>query len=134
MDDQNKTIEPKLPLVLLVENEKISSDITYLYLKDVCRMDFAYTGEDALKMVREKDYTAILMDIHLGIGINGVELTKIIRAMKEYETKPIIAITAYAMMKDREAFLQAGCSHYISKPFEKKELVALIKEALNISK
>lgn len=134
MDDQTQSVEPELPLVLLVENEKISSDITYLYLKDVCRMDFAYNGEDALKMVQEKNYAAILMDIHLGIGMNGVEVTEILRTMKEYETKPIIAITAYAMMKDREAFLQAGCSHYISKPFEKRELVNLIKEALNAAK
>jgi CheY-like chemotaxis protein len=42
----------------------------------------------------------------------------------------MIAVTAYAMSGDKEEFLQAGCSNYISKPFEKKDLIDLLTSVL----
>ena len=66
------------------------------------------------------------MDIDLGFGMNGLEVTQKIKELKGYKNIPIIAVTAYAMLGDREKFLSAGCTHYIAKPFDKFALVDLL--------
>ena len=51
-----------------------------------------------------------------------------------YENLPIVAVTALAMKGQKELFLSEGCSHYISKPFESKTFVSLIKEIIDNGK
>ena len=82
-------------------------------------------------MVKQKKYDAILMDIHLGIGKSGIEAANEIKLLKDYSNVPIIAMTAYAMLEDKENFLNAGCTHYLSKPFTKNEILNILKEALS---
>ena len=72
------------------------------------------------------------MDINLGVGKTGLETTEIIRNMQGYKTIPVVAITAYAMVGDREKFLSQGFSHYISKPFDKNQIFTLVKQILGI--
>ena len=70
------------------------------------------------------------MDINLR-GISGLEAAQNIRKMKGYEKIPIIALTAYAMVGDREEFLRNGCTHYLSKPFSKEELNNILNDAFS---
>ncbi len=114
--------------LLLVENDIPSIDIIKIYLLERYVVDSALDGLTALQMVEKKKYDAILMDIDLGFGMNGLEVTQKIRELKGYENVPIIAVTAYAMLGDREKFLSAGCSHYIAKPFDKLDLIDLLEE------
>jgi len=74
------------------------------------------------------------MDINLGKDMDGIEATGIIRKISEYINIPIIAITAFAMVGDKDEFFEKGCTHYISKPFTKIELQQLIMEALKLKK
>ena len=71
------------------------------------------------------------MDINLGSGINGIEVTERIRKTGGYESIPIIAATAFAMLGDREKFLSNGFDHYISKPYLKTQLVKLLSDIFN---
>jgi len=119
-----------LPIVLMVDDDKNSRDITRLFLRDICEIDFALTGPESIKMVAEKKYDAIIMDINLGRGMDGLQATKVIREMPEYENVAILALTAFAMAGDREEFLTMGCTHYLSKPFTREELVKVMKEVL----
>ncbi len=127
---QPKT-EDGLPSVLFVENDIPTIGIIKLFLSEVCNVDYATSGEKALEVVKNKNYSAVLMDIDLGMGIDGVETTKLIRKIPSYKDVPIIAVTAYAMTGDKEKFLAAGCSHYLAKPFPKSKLVNLVKEIIN---
>jgi len=70
----------------------------------------------------------ILMDINLGKSKNGLYATAEIRKLENYRTTPIIAMTAYAMAGDREEFISKGCTGYISKPFEKNQLIETVLE------
>jgi PAS domain S-box-containing protein len=65
----------------------------------------------------------ILMDIKMPV-MDGIEATRLIREMSQ--SVPIIALTAYALDKDRLRFLEAGCSDYIMKPFQHNELKDLV--------
>jgi CheY-like chemotaxis protein len=71
------------------------------------------------------------MDIALGYGINGIETTNLIRKFPGYKNTPIIALTAFAMVGDKEIFLSQGMTHYFPKPIKILDLQDLIIELLN---
>lgn len=119
-----------LPKALLVEDNSENRDVMVHFIKKICSVEVAADAPTAIDLVKKMQFDLILMDINLGLGMNGMEATKVIRQVPGYESIPIIAVTAYAMAGDREIFMEAGCSHYISKPFTKKEFVGLIEEVL----
>ena len=119
-----------LPDVLLVENDNPSIGIITLYLQNLCKVDVAKEGMTAVEMAAGKNYKAILMDIDLGFGMNGLEAAKRIKSLPQYVNTPIIAVTAYALIGDKEKFLSEGCTHYIAKPFTKDELQNLVSQVL----
>ena len=121
----------KKPVLLLVENDQPSRDVVKIFLRNVCNIEFAVNATEALEKINTTQFDIILMDINLGRGMNGLELTRQIKNEKRYENTPIIALTAYAMAGDKENFLAAGCTHYISKPFDKVSLIDLINNIIN---
>ncbi|MDD5361426.1 MAG: PAS domain S-box protein [Ignavibacteria bacterium] len=122
--------ENKLKNVLYVEDDEDTVSLVKLYLEDICCLDEAGSSIDSIKKLKKKKYDAILMDINLGSGANGLETVEMIRMMPDYENTPIIAVTAFAMVGDKEEFLQKGCSDYLSKPFRKDEIQSLVKRVL----
>jgi PAS domain S-box-containing protein len=121
--------ESKNATVLVVEDDEMSVDMIKIVIKDFCEYNIVSSGEKALKKVREKKYSIILMDIGLR-GMSGLEAVKKIRKISGYENTPMIAVTAYAMEGDKEKFLKGGCTDYISKPFKIKDFQELIKKYL----
>jgi PAS domain S-box-containing protein len=126
--EQNKEfIRPRL---LSVENDPASTKIIQYFLKNLCIVDHASTGEDALKLIQKNEYRAIMMDVNSGTGVEGLDAVKEIKKYPQCKDTPIIAVTAYAINSDKEKYLKNGCSHYLSKPFDKHVLVNLILEIL----
>lgn len=80
-------------------------------------------GEDALKNYEHDRPDLILMDLQLAGEMHGLEVVKKLRE-KGYQT-PIVAVTAYAMVGDRERCIEAGCNDYIAKPLPVPQLVEL---------
>lgn len=117
-------LKPKV--ILYVEDDFINQNVVQLYLKEVCKVETARDGKQALQLAAEITYDLFLMDINLGFGMDGMAVTKELRKMKRYAHTPIVAITAYAMESDKKEFLAAGCTHYLSKPFDKKELLDVV--------
>ena len=120
----------ELPEILMVDDDAASRDITKLFLKNICKIAIAKSGEEAIILAEKKSYKLILMDINLGKGLSGIETTQRIKKIDSYKNTPIIALTAFAMAGEKEEFLKAGCTHYISKPFTKKVLTNVLKELL----
>lgn len=121
------TTEKKLYETLFVEDNQENMEVISYFIKSICNVTPVTDGPSAIAAAKEKQFDLILMDINLGLGMNGMEATRQIRKIPGYEKTPIIAVTAYAMVGDREIFLNAGCSHYISKPFTRAELLSLIQ-------
>ena len=133
--DNGKTYnegDDKKPLVLLVEDDYMNSDLIKKSLESICILHTVESGEEALIFARRNKYDTILMDIGLGLGMNGLEATKQIRSIPGYKDTPIIAVTAYAMNGDKEKFLSSGLTGYISKPFKMRELVDVLGKALKL--
>jgi PAS domain S-box-containing protein len=85
-------------------------------------LDIAANGIEAVEMVRNKQYGAVLMDLQMP-EMDGLEATRQIRMNPAYQDLPIIAMTANAMKSDVEACLAAGMKDFISKPIERSALV-----------
>jgi CheY-like chemotaxis protein len=81
-------------------------------------------GEVALEALERETYDLILMDIELAGEMNGLQLVGKLRAGGL--TTPVVAVTAYAMLGDREKCLAAGCNDYLPKPLPITDVVALL--------
>ncbi len=118
------------PIILLVEDEVTNQKIAQLYLNDYCELQIAENGEKAIDLIKNNFFSAILMDINLGKGLSGLEVTKEIKKLEKCNDIPIIAYTAFALEGDREIFLNEGCTHYLPKPCSKDELIDFLNEVL----
>ncbi len=95
-------------------------------------VDTADNGQEALQQLRSQGYHAVLMDIQMPV-MDGVEATRHMRTDPDYslnKATPVVAITAYAMVGDRERFLNAGMDAYIAKPVELEALLKVIQQVL----
>jgi PAS domain S-box-containing protein len=122
----------KKPLALLVDDDPFVYQIMKRYISEYINLETITDANFAIKMLEKKKYDLIFMDINLGRGMDGKQATKAIRKMKGYESIPVIATTAYAMVGDKEEFLNAGCSHYLSKPFGKKDILKILEEVFKL--
>ena len=120
-----------LPLALCVEDDFTNRNVIKYFLKNICTVEMAENAEAALQLTAEKKYDLVLMDINLGGEMNGMEVVQEILKKPQYFSTPLIAVTAYATEKDKADFLKGGCTHYISKPFQKHEIIDLVTGALN---
>jgi CheY-like chemotaxis protein len=88
---------------------------------------FAENGKQALEQLKkDANVDAILMDVMMP-ELDGYETTKAVRAMEQFRTLPIIALTAKAMKGDREKCIAAGASDYITKPVDTEQLLSLLR-------
>jgi CheY-like chemotaxis protein len=118
--------------VLLVEDNIINQKITLLTLKPLVNsIDAATNGKEALDMFGTSKYDLILMDIQMPI-MSGLIAAEKIRALESSTNShiPIIAITANAMLGDKERCISAGIDDYISKPFQPAILIEKINKFL----
>jgi len=118
------------PLILCVEDDLVSQKVFETMLNKDYRIDSVDNGDKVIDLVKEKHYDLILMDINLTGRLNGLDLAQEIKKLNEYMNTPIIALTAYAMIGDKEKMLNGGCTHYLSKPFTRNDLLTLLKEVL----
>ena len=120
-----------MPKILLVEDNEMNRDmLSRRLLKQGFEMVIAVDGEQAVDLARSEAPDLILMDISLP-GLDGWEATRLLKAMPETRSIPIIALTAHAMAGDREKSLAAGCNDYDTKPIDFRRLVEKIQGFLS---
>ena len=114
-------------LLLLAEDNELNIDMTSEYLGyRGYQVLIARTGQEALDMAQARLPDLILMDIQMP-GIDGLEVTRRLRGDPRFAATPIIAVTALAMVGDRERCLQAGATEYMTKPLRMRSLDELIR-------
>ena len=114
------------PLLLLVEDNPLNRDVINIYLKNKYNITASPDGISALVVASQMNFDVVLMDINLGIGIDGIETMKRLRNIEHYKKIPIIAVTAYVMAGDREKFMEHGFDAYLPKPFTKEMINTLL--------
>jgi two-component system sensor histidine kinase/response regulator len=112
--------------ILLVEDNEINQEVAMGQLEDAeAFVDLAENGEIALRMIRQNDYDAVLMDMQMPV-MDGVEATRVIRTDPRFANLPIIAMTANAMAADRMVCLEAGMNDHIAKPIDPDQLFGVL--------
>jgi PAS domain S-box-containing protein len=100
------------------------------------KSDIASSGEDALELNAKEKYDIIFMDCQMP-DLDGYETTQLIRKSEKKAAKevsvPIVAVTAHAMLGEKEKCLNAGMNYYISKPVDLNEIIKCINELCNIN-
>ena len=116
--------------ILYVEDNE---DNVYMLTRRLERSGFevvvAADGEQGVEIARAERPDLILMDLSLPV-LDGWEATRRLKASKETQTIPVIALSAHAMPGDRENALEAGCDDYDSKPVKLPGLLAKIRALL----
>ena len=110
--------------VLVVDDEKlIVKGIRFSLEQDGMEVDCAYDGEEALNMVKEKEYDIVLLDVMLP-KLSGFEVCQSIR---EFSSVPVVMLTAKGDDMDKILGLEYGADDYITKPFNILEVKARLK-------
>ncbi|MEI8346495.1 MAG: PAS domain-containing protein [Pseudomonadota bacterium] len=114
---------------ILVAEDNATNQVVILSLlnKLGLKADVVSNGQEALKALEINAYDMILMDIQMPV-MDGLDATRQIRKMADLDKQkiPIIAVTASAMLEDREIFLQAGMDNYVTKPIDLTELASAL--------
>jgi two-component system sensor histidine kinase/response regulator len=112
--------------ILLVEDNEINQQVARELLEDAgLRVDVADNGAIALAMVRDGGYDLVFMDMQMPV-MDGVTATQAIRAMKQFDSLPIVAMTANAMEQDRRKCLDAGMNDFLVKPIDPEDMWTIL--------
>ena len=130
-ESQQKWIEQlNCRRVLVVDdnalNREVVSDFLMLAGVDV---GTASNGIEALKQLKDGDYEAVLMDVHMPV-MDGLTAVREIRKEARWSKLPIVALTAQARLEDREASLAAGMNAHLTKPIDEMELYRTLLQLL----
>jgi len=118
--------------VLIVDDNRDSRDLIRAILKNF-RFEVveASQGREALDQIRKERPDLVLLDIDMPV-LDGFGVVENIRREADFADLPIIAVTAYAMERDREKALAAGFTAYITKPVRAAGLRRQVQELLRV--
>jgi signal transduction histidine kinase/CheY-like chemotaxis protein len=104
--------------ILLVDDNEINQELAYeLLSNNGLLIDTANNGQEAIDLLKTKDYSGVLMDINMPV-MDGYTASQLIRKEPQWENLPIIAMTANAMSGDHEKSIAAGMNDHINKPID----------------
>jgi len=119
--------------ILLVEDNEMNRDMLSRRLtRNGYEVAIAIDGQQGVDMAASEAPDIILMDMSLPV-IDGWEATRRVKAAEATKAIPIIALTAHAMVGDREKAIEAGCTDYDTKPIDLPRLLGKIQALLQQS-
>ncbi len=113
-------------ILIIEDNEQNIYLVTFLLEKNGYNVIQARDGAEGIKMAKDYKPMLVLLDIQLPV-IDGHEVARQLKSNLKTKDIPIVAITSYAMVGDREKVLEAGCSGYIEKPINPDLFIDEIK-------
>jgi CheY-like chemotaxis protein len=118
--------------ILVVDDSDVNCEVAQLILRrHGASVATCGTGAEALEHLRRdpRAFELVLMDVQMP-DMDGNETTRLIRSELRLETLPIIALTAGALVSERERSLQAGMNDFLTKPFEPVALIEIVQRYL----
>jgi two-component system cell cycle response regulator DivK len=120
-----------MPKILLVEDNEMNRDMLSRRLsRNGYEIAIAIDGRQGVDMAVSERPDLILMDLSLPV-MDGWEATRQVKANPATQAIPVIALTAHAMVQDKERALAAGCDDFDTKPVDLPRLLEKIKTLLN---
>lgn len=119
----------KLRVLVLEDNNESRLLLSHLLRKEF-EATIAKGVDETLEAAKDRSFDVALLDINLGESRTGIDVLEALREMPQHHALPALACTAYALPGDRETFLDAGFSGYVSKPFVKADLLAALRKVV----
>jgi CheY-like chemotaxis protein len=117
------------PKLLLVEDDPDTQMMMQIILQRDFDVEVAANGAELREVLRKRPaLDAILMDISLHGDEDGLQLTRLIRASRDFSDMPIVALTAHASMEHQRMALEAGCNAVLTKPAKRAKILAVLSE------
>ncbi len=116
--------------ILAVDDSKVMHGIIKQVLGNKYRVLLADNAVDALSMIYHQEVAVLLLDVSMP-GIDGLELCRTVRSIPQFETLPIIMLTARDSSFDKVQGHLAGATEYLTKPFDAEKLDRIIRNVLN---
>lgn len=117
-----------LRVIVIEDNEQNMYLATFLLEKSGHAVLQARSGPEGIALAATARPDLILLDIQLP-GMDGYAVARALRADAGLDAVPIVAVTSYAMVGDREQALAAGCDHYVEKPINPETFVGEVERA-----
>ena len=119
--------------ILVVDDAPPNVKLLRLILKDAgYRVLEAGSGPEALEILRREKPDAMVLDVRMP-GMTGYEVCQAVRRDPEFATLPVVMVTALSLPEERIRGIEAGATDFISKPFNRKELLARIQASLALA-
>lgn len=127
-EDIDESIKEKHKLmdILFVEDNPSNQFVFQKFLTDHAVVKFASSDAETFNILNKRKFDLIFLDINLGLGMDGIQIAQEIRKMDIHKDVPLIALTGYALEKDREFFLSNGFDYFVVKPFGKNDLLNVL--------
>jgi putative two-component system response regulator len=123
---------PDTATVLVVDDEPDNVDLLQVYLEaEGYQVMTAYRGEEALEKAFARQPDLVLLDVMMP-GLNGFEVCRRLKAARRTQFVPVVIITALRERRDRVAGAEAGADDFLTKPFDRVELLARVRNLLQI--
>lgn len=120
--------------ILVVDDAPQNVKLLRLILKDAgYQVIEAFSGPEALERLRSEKPAAMILDVRMP-GMNGYQVCRAVRSDPEFATLPVIMVTALSMPEERIKGIESGATDFITKPFDKKELLARLRSSLSLVK
>jgi two-component system sensor histidine kinase/response regulator len=118
--------------LLLVEDNEVNQEVAQQILSDAgIRVDIASNGAMALAKIAVADYDGVLMDCQMPV-MDGYDATRKLREDPRHANLPVIAMTANAMVGDKEKCLAAGMNDFIAKPIDVAQLFTTLSRWIKV--
>src|ERR1700716_1130177 len=123
---------PRSPVVLIVDDSRAIRSVIEVCLTGIdCELRFAQDGPRALAMIQEDAPDLVRLDVQMP-GMDGYQVSQRIRANPRFRLLPVVMITARSHTEDRVKALERGADDFMTKPFERAELVARVRSSLRL--
>ena len=119
--------------VLVVEDSEATRRLLTLVLSDRFDCEVASDGSEAIEKAEKEIFKAVLLDIDLGKGPNGIDVLDHLRQKNYYRTVPFMAVTSMATPQDRSMLLRKGFDAFVPKPFQKGQLLSTLDKIIDNS-
>lgn len=119
----------KTKILIIEDNDQNLYMETFLLEKQGYEVVAARDGREGIEMANQLEPALIVLDILLPV-MDGHEVARRLKAQPETHDIPIVAVTSYAMQKDREQILATGCEGYMEKPINPDTFVSELEQYL----
>ena len=123
----------KRKILVIEDNEQNLYLVKFILEKHGFEVSTARDGKQGIEMAYRVKPDLILLDIQLPV-MDGYAVASELRKDQDFDSTPIVAVTSFAMMGDREKAIDAGCNGYIEKPINTETFMAQVEQYLSEKK